>query len=204
MDSDAAPPAPWTCRCDALVWLHRASPAALGAVPRTLRARVGFALTVGAVVRYRSSPVGGYREVLACPALLRGVRPTLTVPFVGVDSLASLRGGRDNWALPKSPARVDGEPADGRQVRAAGENWTVRAAVQANGPTVPLAVALWVTQVWPDGQPRRFLVTLRGRARCARARVDVVSEGDLAAWLEAGTHHGLLWRGARLRVHPPA
>src|SRR5688572_26216439 len=109
LDADAArlpptsAPAPWATVLDAVVWFHRAAPGAAGRLPGRLQARKALPVTVGALVRYRETPVGPYHEVLAAPALLLGRRgPEAAVPFIAVDSLPSVHGGRENWALPKT------------------------------------------------------------------------------------------------------
>ena len=62
---------------------------------------------MGAFVHYLDTPVGPYAEVLASPAVLLrgGLLAAAHIPFIAVDSEASVRGGRENWALPKTLAR---------------------------------------------------------------------------------------------------
>ena len=75
-DADAArlpagsAPAPWETVLDAVVWLHRAAPGAQERLPRELRGRPTLPVTAGALVSYRETPVGPYREVLGTPVLL--------------------------------------------------------------------------------------------------------------------------------------
>ena len=55
-------------------------------------------------VEYLDTPVGPYHEVLAGNLLWTGRLSVSQVPFIAVDSLASVAGGRANWALPKTMA----------------------------------------------------------------------------------------------------
>jgi hypothetical protein len=98
----SAPPAPWSTRLHAVVWWHRATPMAAAAMPVALRSRRRLALPVAAFVRYVDTPVGGYREILATPVLLleRPV-PAATIPFIAVDSLASIVGGQRELGAPE-------------------------------------------------------------------------------------------------------
>src|SRR5688500_13427966 len=99
----ASAPAPWPTVLDAVLWFHRAAPEARERLPAALRGRRALPVTVGALIRYRETPVGPYHEVLASPMLLAGARgPEAVVPFIAVDSAASVVGGRENWALPKT------------------------------------------------------------------------------------------------------
>jgi len=122
-----APPAPWTCRCDAVVWFARPARDLPGGGGRPW-------LVAGALIDYADSPVGPYHEVLGLLAGFGRTGPVATVPFIAVDSPASLVGGRQNWALPKVLAQF----ADGT---AAGAGWTVSATARAVGPAVPTAAA---------------------------------------------------------------
>jgi hypothetical protein len=193
-----APPAPWTCRCDALVWSAR---------PRRPGGPLGAgfdlpAAVCGALLSYSDSPVGPYREVLGLLAGMRGLRPSALVPFIAVDSPASLVGGRRNWALPKTLAEFTGDPAAGTMT-ATGNGWTVSATARPFGPALPLRLAGWLEQPWPDGRPRTAWLTGRASAQPALVRVAVRSEGSLARWLRPGRHLGLLLRRAEFSLAAP-
>src|SRR4051794_10476403 len=109
-----APPAPWHCRVDAVVWWHRAAPGAAAALPDALRAAPRVPLSVAALVRYADTPVGPYRELAACPVLfLDDLRVAGHVPFIAVDSGASAAAGRALWALPKRLAAFTWPPSAG-------------------------------------------------------------------------------------------
>jgi hypothetical protein len=194
---DAAPP--WDTRLDAVVWWHRASSGAGEAVPEALRGARSVPLTVGAIVRYRDTPVGPYDELLAVPVLLRaGLRPAGHVPFMAVDSPSSLRVGREHWALPKGPAAFAWS-SDGR-VTVSHRDWTVDARVRPRfAPVVPVALAARCLQVRPNGAVVAFGIRGAGLAATGRARIAV--EGA-PPWLLAGDHPAVVLQAARLRVGP--
>lgn len=194
----SAPPAPWTCRCDALVW---------SALPRRPDGALGAAIDLptavcGALLSYSDSPVGPYREVLGLLAGTRGFRPSALVPFIAVDSPASLVGGRRNWALPKTLAEFTGEPAAGTMT-ATGNGWTISATARPLGPALPIRLAGWLEQPWPDGRCRSSWLTGRASAQPALVRVAVRSDAGLARWLRPGRHFGLLLRQAEVTLAAP-
>jgi hypothetical protein len=103
------------------MWMHRASAAARDQHQRGLDCDRALPLTVAAFLRYKEGPVGAYDELLAMPnVLLRRRRLSLHVPFIAVDSEASIAGGRGNWALPKTLAEFEWHERDGlpRHIRA--------------------------------------------------------------------------------------
>lgn len=168
----AAAPAPWKCRCDAIVWSSRPSRAAAALTGRHLA-------VFGALLAYHASPVGGYREVLGVVGGLSRGRPCGTVPFIAVDSPASLVGGRLNWALPKVLAEFTGEPA-GHSMTATGDGWTITASARPLGPAVPAPLAGQLVQPWPDGTRRAAGLTGRASVQPVLVRVSVRSSGTLA------------------------
>jgi hypothetical protein len=188
-----SPPAPWAAAVRAVVWWHRAAPGAATHVHPALRRRPTLPLTVGAFVTYDRSPVGPYREVLASPVLVADALPApVHIPFIAVDSVDSLHGGRANWALPKTlaafgpgfTARSDGD----------GPPWSVEARVRARPRAVTVSVTTRALQVGAADEPLRIPVRLHGRVR--PARVEVAATGPtLAAWLRPGTHAGVVVEG---------
>ncbi|MGN6333656.1 MAG: hypothetical protein ACTHOD_18730 [Motilibacteraceae bacterium] len=190
--------APWTTQVRAILWTHRATPwHELGRTEgRTIP------LTVAAAVDYLDTPVGPYSEVFASPRLLRAVDlPTLSIPFIAVDSPASAHGGRTEWALPKTLARfvwsrMGAEPSGVRAEAApdAPAPWWVDVEVVRRSPRFPLAGGLRLAQPWPDGRWRKADVSLRGRARLAQVRTGAGGP-TLPRWLLAGTHLGLVVEG---------
>jgi hypothetical protein len=204
LPASPSPAPPWESLVAAVVWLQRATPSARGALPPAIgRGAPAAPLAAGALVDYRSGPVGPYREVFAGPLLVGGGAPRLHVPFIAVDSLESLAAGRRNWALPKALATFDGAVGEPGRTRATGEGWALQTTATARTRAVPLVGVLGCDQVWPDGAVRRFTVRVRGRARLATVRVEHPVASGLAAWLTPGRHPGLLLTG-RQTVTPPA
>jgi hypothetical protein len=126
--------------------------------------------------------VGPYDEVWAAPSL----SPALHIPFMAVDSEASMHAGRRNWALPKEIASFSGWSAEG-------DGWSVAARVVSAGVRVPLAGAGRLRQAvrspaWAYGVGRLV-------------RVDVSVRG--IAWLAPGRHLGVHVERATLTVRAP-
>lgn len=185
------PAPPWHCRVRSVVWLQRSRVPLPTGSPFAGRA---LPLVMGAFVQYLESPVGPYTEVFAGPLLRRRGRPTVHVPFIAVDSLPSVHGGRAHWSLPKSLADFTGDVGTGR-VTADGEGWSVSA--EATGG-VPMPLVGTFAGDQGTGPAR---VVLRGRGRLARVRV-TASGPSLSGWLGTGTHAGVLGEG-RMVVHAP-
>ena len=200
----ASAPAPWATVLDAVIWFHRAAPGAAERLPRALRGRRSLPVTVGGLIRYRETPVGPYHEVLASPVLLAGPRgPEACVPFIAVDSLASVHGGRENWALPKTLARFEwpDAPRGGFELDAEGRGWSVHATVRPRARRLPFAAPSRNRQITPAGEEITFDSRWRGRARLAS--VELETRGPtLPGWLCSGHHPALVLEGARLLVGP--
>ena len=201
---EVSAPAPWATLLDAVLWWHRAAPAAGEHVAAGLRRRrATLPVTVGALIRYRETPVGPYHEVLGSPVLLVALPlPCASVPFIAVDSLASVHGGRSNWALPKARASFEWPEslAGGFGLRAVGDGWSVRAGVRPRRRPLPLVTPpLRTRQLRADGTEIVFDSGCRGRARAAT--VEIESHGPtLPAWLLSGRHPALVLEGARVVV----
>lgn len=194
---DSAPPAPWEVRCSAIVWFDRASRTALSALDPAV-ASLGRPVTViGGMVRYDDTPVGTYDEVFGVVGLRRGMGVIGSVPFMAVNSHASLVGGRSNWSLPKSIAAFTGAPGSGSTFAASGVNatgaeWSVRASARAIGPSLPVRRAARLAQAWPDGVVRESTMHARGRMQLAMMHVEVSSSGPLGTWLRSGRRLGAI------------
>lgn len=198
--------APWVCRLEATVWWRAAGPAARPALAAALPPGLAGARPLGAaaaVVRYLDTPVGPYREVLAgVVVLLRGV-PTLHVPFIAVDSPASVVGGRREWALPKTEARF---PVDrhGAAQTAEGDGWSVTARPRRSRlPVVPVVAPVPLRQVGPGGVAVSALMVGAGVLRSATVEVVVEADDALAAWLPAGRCRGATVTAGRFRLGSP-
>jgi hypothetical protein len=151
----------------------------------------------GALISYTDTPVGPYHEVIGLVTGRRGLRTVVHVPFIAVDSLASVVGGRANWALPKTLAIFTGEPRDGSAMRVTGDpadgsTWSIAATPARFGPWLPFAAPALasVVQVGPDGDLWRSFSTAHGRIRPARVDVDV-DAASFAEWFPSGRCWGL-------------
>ncbi|PFG41035.1 acetoacetate decarboxylase [Georgenia soli] len=195
------PPAPWRCTFHGVMWFQRAGVRAAALLPAPLRPATPR-LLIGAHLRYTDTPVGSYSEVFAAVVVRVGARPGAHLPFMAVDSVGSVRGGRANWAIPKTTARFSGDPVGGQALEASGAGWSIRTRARALGPAFPLTLHLRQAQVWPDGTVARSSVTISGRARAALADVSTYSEHQLASWMPPGRHVGLLWQEATLALTP--
>lgn len=195
-----APAAPWRCRCDAVVWTAAANAAAADALPPAVAVLGRPVGVLGGFVRYRETPVGAYDEVFGAVLLAtrRGVRGT--VPFMAVDSRASVAGGRLNWSLPKTLAEFGGAPAGG--MRAVGDGWSVRCTASAARRGLPGVVGGRVAQSWPDGDVRHARLRMRARMHPALIRVSTESDGTLPRWLRGGRHLGAVYRDVTFDLGP--
>lgn len=92
----------------------------------------GRTLAMSFFCRYERSPVGAYHEGMRIAGMVRptgGGDPGFLVTWIPVDSEASVQGGRALWGVPKTLARFEGEPRQGRVIE--GEqalSWRVSAA----------------------------------------------------------------------------
>ena len=203
---DSTPAPPWVCRVEALLWWHRAVPAAAeaaGAGPAgPLAGRRLSYVTVGAFVRYLDSPVGPYSEVFAAPvwAAGRAGLPSVTVPFIAVDSVPSIHGGRVHWALPKVLASFTWPTLSA--VSAEGDGWAVSGSFSGGAPRLPIVGFLPCVQPFPDGSVGSSVVRQRGLARLGRLDVGVTGDA-IAPWLLAGRHRCLQITHATMVVGPP-
>ena len=198
------PPAPWHSNIEMALWGFRAT--AVSA--RQIGPGLTPSLPVGgaAFISYLDGAVGAYREILASPRCVRargvgGIHGH--VPFIAVDSIPSIHGGRTNWALPKIEATFTGAPSRDAQLSAAGEGWQLRAEVRAHGPWFPFRGAGSCAQPWPEGTARAFTSRFRGRARLAVVEVGLDGPDALTGVLPAGRHLGVVFRG-QVDVGAPA
>ena len=192
-----APPAPWRAHACGIVWWTRPDRPARERLRDRLAPALGTEITplvcVGALLDYDDTPVGSYREVLALVVIRRGADVFTHVPFIAVDSPDSVVGGRVNWALPKTLAEFDGAPRSDVAMRAAGEDWTVRATPRAYGPVLPwvLPPAASLIQAGPDGARVSARPRGHGTARLARVTVQT-SAPDVTDLLPSGRFLGML------------
>lgn len=210
---DRSAAAPWRTRVQAVLWIHRAAPGAAALLPAALREQRTIPLTVGAFIRYLDTPVGAYSEVLAAPVLLaRAPLPAAVVPFIAVDSLSSIHGGRANWALPKTLAAFEWSATpdqlgrDPFSVRGEGTHglsaWSVEGRVTPRRRRLPIRFPLRDVQLTPDGRELDIAIAVAGRAQLAT--VEVASAGpSLPTWLRAGRHRAIVMPQARMTFGAP-
>jgi hypothetical protein len=193
-----APPAPWDCTLDGVVWWCRGGRGAARAAGSVRHGHTLAPAVIGGFITYTHTPVGRYDEVFGAIAV-PGRRLRGTIPFMAVDSTASLVAGRANWSLPKCLADFTGRPGAGTMT-ARGAGWSVRARVRPFGPRIPLPMAGRIVQPGPGGGARESVVTGRACARAALVTVEVQSGGELASWLRPGRHLGAVLSEACLRL----
>jgi hypothetical protein len=186
---ESSAPAPWRVKARMLTWVQRARHPDFEWRAATLP------LVIVSVVDYEDTPVGPYHEVLAAASLRRGRQILGQVPFIAVDSLPSVHGGRSNWALPKTTATFQGGATEGA-VTARGDGWSLTARIARTGPRVPLRSSMWNTGPLGD-----YRVHLRGSGRLVIVDSSAVGT-TLTPWLGAGRYPGMAVTGEML-VGPP-
>jgi hypothetical protein len=193
---DRVAPAPWRARARGMFWWQRlrgpARDAAAGALPPAL-GDVTVRAAAGALISYADTPVGPYHEIIGLIVARRGARLIVHVPFIAVDSRASIVGGRANWALPKTLVDFTGEPDSGTTMTASAARWRVAAAAHGRGIALPFAAPAFasVVQLGPDGDLWTSFSSAHGRSRLAR--IDVSADGlSFGSWFPTGSCPGAL------------
>jgi acetoacetate decarboxylase len=197
----STPGPPWRVRMSALLWRHRAVPAASDALPAGLSPRRRGVTNAG-FVRYLQTPVGPYAEVMAAPVTVRGgLFGMVHVPFMAVDSEPSVHAGRAHWALPKVLATFTWPHAG--DVRAEGDGWWLAARVVHTGMRIPLMARSATVQARPDGRLGTSATRMRGWGRVVTIDVDVDPAASYASWLVPGRHRGVLVTEATMTMGEP-
>jgi hypothetical protein len=199
-----APAPPWRTRCHVVTWLHAVEADALEAFPDAIRP-AGIELVAWALVRYDETPVGAYSE-LAVTLIPDGGDGYGHIPFIVVDSLPSIVGGRINWLLPKALAvfdwSADGSTATVTSHEPATPAWSVSVRFSSDEDSTIVTVPNQVEQVSVDGVARRFGGDLTGSIRPGIAQVDGHADGPLAALLLPGAHNATGIRDCEFVVGP--
>jgi Acetoacetate decarboxylase (ADC) len=196
----AHPGPPWRVSSHALIWAARADKRARRAiqalVPEEVSAGATPIATLGALIRYLDTPVGPYSEIIGAIIYRRGGTVFSHIPFIAVDSPASVVAGRTNWALPKTLASFEGQPAQGIPMIATGGDWRVEATPTAGRLALPLLVPRLLAMVQLG--PHRTVYSVRpssyGLVRPARADVRVGAGPTLSDWFPTGSCPGVLGR----------
>jgi hypothetical protein len=197
-----APPAPWKADVQALCWLARGSRAALDALSPGLKSGGRPLMVAGGLLRFLDTPVGPYDEVITFAVQLGRRGPVANVPFIAVNSIESLVGGRVNWSLPKTLAEFNGGPTGDWPMTARGDSWQVTASAQPFGPSAPFRGRVKVAQEWPDGVVRQTRVGMRGRFRLARVTIKTSGGTCLTDWLRSGKFAGFIVEHATCSIPP--
>jgi Acetoacetate decarboxylase (ADC) len=197
--------APWSTTCDVISWMHPIGDSALPLVPAAIRP-AKLALVVWALVRYSDTPVGPYSEI-AATVVPDGGDGYGHIPFIVVDSLASIVGGRANWLLPKALARFEWSSADtsAGAVSIVGEQpatpaWSINVQFSTSGEASELRLDNHVEQVTNDGGVHRFDGEMTGQMTAASVDVTGHADGPLAALLHPGTYDGTSLTGCHFEV----
>ena len=186
----SAPAAPWPLHASAMVWVAPAPSAAAAALQRGI---AGRPLAIGGMfVSYQDTPVGPYDEIIGFVALRRGWTVVANIPFIAVDSLASVVGGRANWGLPKTLASFAGDPLRDRAMRAHHADWEVTAQARRVGPAVSARSRLTLVQAGVEGREARIKGRARVRVRPALMQVRTSGVSELTDWLRSGRYPGLI------------
>jgi hypothetical protein len=197
--------APWHTKCRTVTWMHPVGDAALETLPEQIRS-AGISIVAWALVRYEDTPVGPYDELAATLLPADGGDGYGHIPFIVVDSLPSIVGGRTNWLLPKALARFAWSD-DALAVTATGESpatpeWSISVAIEPSGQAAPLEFPNHVQQVSTTGEVRRFDGSLAGSMQMASVIVDGQADGPLASLLVPGRYDGTVLSDCEFQVGP--
>jgi hypothetical protein len=199
---ESVAPAPWRARCRVVSWLHPVDASALQAYPAQIRPD-SIAFVAWALVRYTDTPVGPYDEIAATLMTEDGIGH---IPFIVVDSLPSIVGGRANWLLPKALARFTWSDED-LAVEVTPEapatpTWWIEAKVEPTGDATELEMPNRVQQVSTSGDVGVFDGVMSGLLRPAAVTVLGKAEGPLASLLVPGRYDGTMLSDCEFNVGP--
>lgn len=200
-----APQAPWQARAHGIVWWTRPNRDALADALSPGLGNITPLFVVAAMLSYQETPVGPYSEVMAIVIARRGGDVFAHVPFITVDSPASVVGGRANWALPKTLAQFHGVPQTETTMSAAGPGWEIHATPHAQGPALPwlLPPIATLVQIGPDGDRWSARLKGHGTARLAHIMVNATAAPGLADLFPTGRFPGVLSKNLTGHL-PPA
>jgi hypothetical protein len=201
-DASAVAPAPWQTRCQVTSWLHPVDADALGAIPAPIRPG-SVSVVAWALVRYDETPVGPYSELAATLLPDDGVGH---IPFIVVDSLTSIVGGRVNWLLPKALADFtwseEFTSVSVTPVEPATPAWSADVTVAAAGEPTPLTIPSRLRQVSTGGVVGGCDGSMAGAMRSATVTVEATAAGPLAALLKPGRYDGTVMSDCEFTCGP--
>ncbi len=190
-------PAPWTGHGAGIAWWR---PIASGdvdriqsLVPKAVASGGRPVSVAGFLLSWRDTPVGSYLELGTMIVMRRGWKFFGHVPFIAVDSPASIVGGRANWAVPKTFAQFTGKPGESAVTTATGAGFDVKTNCVPRGPRIPVVLPGLVdlVQARPDGEVLSARATAHGTLRRARVKAEIEAGPDLAAWFPTGDCTGV-------------
>jgi hypothetical protein len=168
-------PAPWQLVARGVIVLFRPEPRFAEVLPPALRPRYRGGVPVLMAVRYVSSDVGPYDELLLIPGKLDfGGDAMYSMTHIAVNSLASVVNGRRNWAIPKELATLKVE-ADGRKLDLRGERedgFGAEIAAEGYGLPFPLTTAIMPNTLAHERAGRVYVTRPQARGWARRARLD--------------------------------
>jgi hypothetical protein len=98
------------------------------------------------IAQYATSPVGPYNELLYIPGRQKlGAKSGFFISKIYVDSVASVKGGRTNWGIPKEYAEITIENVNEKaiSIAASQEDKNLFAAkMNIKGPSFPINTSL--------------------------------------------------------------
>jgi hypothetical protein len=106
-------------------------------------------------VSYEETQVSPFDEIIGLVGLRQGWSVAAHIPFIAVDSAASVVGGRATWALPKTPATFAGHPVRERAMRARHDEFEVTAQARAVGPALMARSRFTLVQAAAQGHEGR-------------------------------------------------
>ena len=176
-------PAPWSLRGDGYMIFYKFSREfveKLGFVPPELAGKFDGYLGSVMLVKYQSSPVGPYRELLFIPGKFKldgknGInnRPQ-SITKIYVNSAQSTANGRENWGIPKETVIfrrnlveknfISGDTECIELLDAAGEPF-FSITLRAFGLSFPISTALMPIHLMQNLNEKTFFTTPSGKGK---------------------------------------
>lgn len=168
-------PAPWQLTGRGIIVLFRPDPRFAEVLPEAQRPRYRGGVPVLMAVRYFSSDVGPYDELLLVPGKLDfGDRAIDTISHVAVSTTASVVNGRRNWAMPKELATLHFD-SRGRRLELRGERddgFRAEVAAEGCGLPFPLTTMRLPSTLAQERAGQVYLTRPRARGWGLRARLE--------------------------------
>jgi hypothetical protein len=192
---EEAPHAPWALVGEGVVVLVRRRGQVLGALPTGLAPLPGPAVIVA--TRYDASPIGPFCQLDVLEPARFGARPGWSVTLSVVSDARARSAGRSNWGFPREVGSLVWDGSAGSVSLLWAERGLKLTADRRAG-TLPFVVPVRLLQRRTDG-PVAVPLRLRGLVRRAHISIEV-PPGEDGLELVAGSHHGAVVAGQRLRM----